>query len=358
LRRTHLIPIGLLVAALVLVPLSAVLALPGEKTVKGWLGVHYGDLRCGARDRGSSAAWRRGVLLPAARDEPRAARVGRRVFIAGGLAGPALDKARSLATFERFDLGTHRFTELPPMPERLNHIGFTAYRGNLYMVGGGGDRLDPFFASPRLWRYRIDARRWARLASMPTARAALGVAVTGKRLYAIGGADHAGLRATSLKANEVYDFASGKWSARAPMPTARDHLGVAAMGGFVYAAGGRSGDQVNQRAFERYDPRTDRWTRLAPLPMAVSGVQLVPLAGGLIVAGGENPKQRWVTGAAYAYDPSTNSWRRLPRMRTPLHGYAASTAGRRLYLFGGSTCAGYRATRATQSFTAGRAGTE
>jgi N-acetylneuraminic acid mutarotase len=347
------------VAALVLVPLSAVVALPGEKTVKSWLGVNYGTPGCGEiRDRGRSAAWRAGAPLPVARDEPRAARVGSRVFIAGGLAGPALDRAKSVATFERFDLGTRRFAELPPLPERLNHIGFAAYGGDLYMVGGGGDKLAPFFASPRLWRYRVKTRRWERLASMPTARAALGVAVTGNRLYAVGGADHAGLRATSLKTNEVYDFESGKWSVRAPMPTARDHIGVTAMGGFVYAAGGRNAAQVNQRAFERYDPRTDRWTRLAPLPKAVSGVQLVPLGGRLVVAGGENPKARWVTGAAYAYEPATNTWGRLPRMRTPLHGYAASVAGERLYLFGGSTCSGFRATRATQSFVAGRAGTE
>jgi N-acetylneuraminic acid mutarotase len=251
--------------------------------------------------------------------------------------------------FERFDLRERRYSALPPLPEALNHVGLGAYRGDVYLVGGAGNRLAPFYATRSMWRYRPTDRRWQEVAPMPTRRAALGVAVVGDRLFAIGGAQGTDDRT----ANEAYDFRTGRWSSRRPMPTARDHLGVAAMNGLVYAAGGRTVKGGNRRELERYDPTRDRWQRLAPLPAGVSGVQLVPVHGRLILAGGEDNKRRWVTGAVHAYDPVANSWRRLPSLRTPVHGYAASAAGDRLYVFGGSDCSGFRATGGTQSVAPG-----
>jgi Kelch motif protein/kelch motif-containing protein len=355
-NRLNFIPLGLIGAALILVPLSAVVEFPGEERVKGWFGVEYIKQGCGPiRDRGQGGGWRREPSLPGARESGSATRVGNGVFIAGGLSGKRFDEARSEAAFERFDLRTRRYERLPSLPERLNHEGLGTYRGDVYMVGGAGDRIDPFFATSSFWRYRVGTRRWERLPPMPTARAGLGTATIGHRFFAVGGTDHVtGVRGASQHTNEAYDFTTGRWSELAPMPTARDHLGVASLGGFLYAVGGRSPDGNNQRAFERYDPRSDRWERLRPPPISVSGVQLLPVGGRLVLAGGESPAKGWLTGATQAYDPRTGAWRRLPSMPIPLHGYAASVAGSRLYLFGGGDCAGYSAVRTAESYAVGR----
>src|SRR5690242_6868647 len=59
------------------------------------------------------------------------------------------------------------------------------------------------------------------------------------------------------------------WIAKAPMPTARRDLGVAAdANGRIYAAGGFDGQGNFLTTFEMYDPATDTWTTKASVPVA------------------------------------------------------------------------------------------
>ena len=65
---------------------------------------------------------------------------------------------------------------------------------------------------------------------------------------------------------EAYDIALDQWAPVAPLPVARDHMAVAAVGGLLYVAGGFAGDfQARDEVFG-YDPVTNQWTALAPLP--------------------------------------------------------------------------------------------
>jgi hypothetical protein len=48
-----------------------------------------------------------------------------------------------------------------------------------------------------------------------------------------------GWRGRNTAAHEVYDPAANRWTALAYVPTARDHLAVAAVGGRLYAVAGR-----------------------------------------------------------------------------------------------------------------------
>src|SRR6185295_18271636 len=92
-------------------------------------------------------------------------------------------------------------------------------------------------------------------------------------------------------AHEVYDPAANRWTALAYVPTARDHLALAALGGRLYAVGGRvNGDYSRNLAFnEAYDSATNRWEQRAPMPTARSGIAGTVLEGRIFVFGGEAP---------------------------------------------------------------------
>ncbi len=85
-----------------------------------------------------------------------------------------------------------------------------------------------------------------------------------------------------------------------------------------------------------YDPRTNSWRRLAPLPVA--GMRF----GGTAVWDG---RELLVTGAGakaqsgYAFDPTTNRWRRLAPLPRPRVGASALWTGSRLILWGGQNFA-------------------
>ncbi len=87
----------------------------------------------------------------------------------------------------------------------------------------------------------------------------------------------------------MYDPASNTWSARAPIPTPRDHLAAAEEGGRLYVVGGRIDGSYarNLSANEVYDPAADRWETLEPLPTARSGIAAAVLDGRVFVFGGE-----------------------------------------------------------------------
>src|SRR3989304_92187 len=59
--------------------------------------------------------------------------------------------------------------------------------------------------------------------------------------------------------NEMYDPATNRWESRSPMPTARNHAFVGAVGGKIYVLGGRVGHTFitvssNTDGVEEYDP--------------------------------------------------------------------------------------------------------
>lgn len=76
---------------------------------------------------------------------------------------------------------------------------------------------------------------------------------------------------------------TGRWVTKAPMPTPRTEVAVAALGGKVYVVGGfeGSGDVV-----EVYDPAADRWAALAPMPTARHGLGAAVVGGVVYVIGG------------------------------------------------------------------------
>jgi N-acetylneuraminic acid mutarotase len=335
-------------AAVILVPLAALVELPGESRLKSAVGFDT----CGPiENRGDAADWRVEPPTPTLRDGPASAQVDGLIYLLAGIETFTDDfqRARSLATFEVFDPATRRWSTLPPLPKALNHVAMAAVGGEIYSFGGNTDRLREYASTGESWRFLVKERRWEPVAPLPTPRGGAGTAVVGDRIFVAGG--RAGDR--SLDVVESYDTKTGRWSTHAPMPTRRDHLEVAVDGGRLYALGGRKEDVVSLATHERYDPAADAWSAVPGAPERKAGFAYVETPAGLVAAGGESLDEWRLFGGVFAFDPDSGRWRTLPSMAEPKHGFAGEYVDGRLYAIGGSRCSGFRPVRSSASMAIG-----
>jgi hypothetical protein len=150
---------------------------------------------------------------------------------------------------------------------------------------------------------------------MPAVRGEVAAAAVGDKLFALGG----GVAGKAVPRNEEYDPLTDRWRPRAPLPQARDHLGVAVLNGKIYAFGGFT-SSVHQGAGDvvfEYDPSGDSWQTLTPMRAPRASVAVAALDARLHVVGG-----RGLDGVTVAthdvYDPTTAKWSTaapLPRPR-------------------------------------------
>ncbi len=336
-KRLAVVAFALLAAGFVLAPLATVLPLPGERKLKELVGINPDG--CIVRNAGDRSQWREAAALPSLRDGPAAATLGGSVYLLGGIESFTEDfrRARSVATFERLDIGSGQWTRLPPLPRALNHVALSAAGGMLYAFGGHTDSLREGEATADAWRFDPKARRWEAIAPLPTARGAAAATVVDGRIYVVGGKRGQ----SSLATNESYDPRADEWRRHADMPTRRDHLGAVAFGRRIYAAGGRKEDEESLRTLEVYDPVTDAWRSAADLPEPKAGFGFVAGPDGPIAAGGEDLARWTLYGGVFGYRPDHDDWVPLPAMAEPRHGFGAAIVHGRLYALGGSRCSGF-----------------
>lgn len=125
---------------------------------------------------------------------------------------------------------------------------------------------------------------------------------------------------------------SARWESRAPLPVQRTEVAAAAAGGRVVVVGGFLADGRSSAQAHAYDPRTDSWRRLPDLPVAVNHAAATAHRGRVYVFGGSPAPDRRLR-AAWVLDG--NRWRALPRMPFERSAAAAAALGNRLYVVGG-----------------------
>jgi N-acetylneuraminic acid mutarotase len=339
-RGWLLLPIALVACVVVGLPVAALTDSGVENELRGSLGFDTDD--CTATVDLDSA-WREGPELPLELDEPRAATIDGKIYLAGGITAITSLPGRLLlepsALLLRFDPETERYEELAPMPRALNHIGVVAHGGNLYVLGGYGETLDENTASG-FYRYDVDRNRWSRMPDLPEPRAAMAAGVVGDRLILAGGA----LDNVPMADVFAFDFGARRWSRLPDMPAPREHTGAVALGGKLYVFGGRSPKSSAVRTAAAYDVAKRRWQRLAPMPVASGGLIVVPVGNRPVALGGGNDLAETVTAAVQELAPASGRWTDLPGLRTARHGHGASVADGKIWVFGGSPCAYFNAT--------------
>jgi N-acetylneuraminic acid mutarotase len=291
-----------------------------------------------------AGSWRFEPKTPRTIVEGSAVAIGPVIYIAGGSAPGNLHRVLA------FDTRTDRWSEPTALPTGLNHAQATAYRGDIYLAGGYLDGLD---ATADFWRYDPRTREWTQLSPMSLARGAAAAGVIGDKLYVAGGAPQTfGLSdpPSPFKSLEIYDFETESWTSGPDAPLAVHHVNAAPLGGKLYLAGGRVDVEESSDKFFRYDPATESWEVLPDLPLGkTSSTGLVAADGKIVVIGGDDELGwedggGWVTPSAWAFDPATNRWQRLPDLEVERHAFGAAVSGGRIYAIGGGPCPGLKPT--------------
>ncbi len=127
---------------------------------------------------------------------------------------------------------------------------------------------------------------WASLASMPTARGGLGVAVVNGKIFAIGGFDGN----SPLSVNEEYTPGTDMWTTKSSMPTARSGFAIAVYNDKIYCIGGIVGTIGGTNQYvgnnEVYDPSTDTWQTEASMPTPRADLSANVVNGKIYLIGG------------------------------------------------------------------------
>jgi hypothetical protein len=271
--------------------------------------------------------WKRAAPLPVPRSEVAAATVGRELVIVGGFVA----SGRSSRRVDAYSPARDRWRRLPDLPVAVNHSMAASDGRRLYVVGGYG-------APTRA--HVLSQGRWRRLPDLPEPRAAAGAAIVGRTLYVIGGVARGGLAQQALS----FDRIRLRWTRiRGPKP--REHLGVSALGGRVYAVAGREAG-TNFDTFQAYLPTRRRWVSLPPVPETRGGTDSASVGRALVSAGSESA--RGTSPAVYAFDVRTSRWRRLPDLPTPRHGLGVLGYRGSVYVIGGGPTPGLSVSAANE----------
>src|SRR2546425_10971195 len=206
----------------------------------------------------SGPHWSTAAPLPEPIQETHAAVLHGKIYIAGGIDGPA----RATAAAYPYASAANRWERIADLPAPRPHMPLAVAGDPLYAVGGLAETS--FVPESNLWIYREDRNGWESRAPLPEPRGASGVGVVNGKLVVVGGW---GTRRVLLDSTAIYDPATNRWKHAAPIPTPRDHLTAAAAGGLVYAIGGRPFDPGrNLDAVEASHPAPAPPARENPLP--------------------------------------------------------------------------------------------
>ena len=291
-------------------------------------------------DQSAPGTWAALTPMPSARQEVAVAAWRGKVWVIGGFA----KNAEPVGTVDVYDPTYNVWETLPSLPAPAHHAAAAVVNDRLFVVGGFGGGRVSWDALASVYEFVTERSAWEARAPMPTPRGGLAVAALDGRLHALGGSAD---RVSNV--HEIYDGAANRWRAANPMPTARDHLAAVAFQGRVWALGGRAsfmGEQYGN--VEIYDPATDSWRTGPPLPVARGGLAAAVLTDRIFVFGGEAPLR--IFSANEMYEVAGNRWIAKEPMPTPRHGIGAAAIGNRVYVPAGGTEPGFAATAANEVY--------
>ena len=276
-----------------------------------------------------------------------------RVLIAGGIAD-----GRILATAEIFDPTTRQWSATGAM--RVPRLGFTLTAlpdGKVLAAGGASTSGVAGTAAGQAVRITSSAEvydpatgRWSATGSLAVGRfEATASRLPGGRALIAGGFGGAtsGGQFQPLASTEVYDTATGSFTPAASLSEAMADQDAAELpGGAVLVTGGLGGDGSSALAStERYSPASHTWSVVASMRQARDAAAAAALPGGyVLVAGGQAVDGGTAEPLASAelYDSASNRWLLAGSMACPRSepAIAALADGSALVLAGDATFPG------------------
>jgi N-acetylneuraminic acid mutarotase len=261
-----------------------------------------------------AAAWTAtGAMIEARANHSATLLSDGKVLVAGGGDRGGPNGKFQLASAELYDPASGTWTATGSLAQPLDGHTATLLPDGTVLVAGGGRGGDMLYASAQL--YHPASGKWTTTGSMAEARSdhTATLLPNGKVLVVGGfGADTQGTFTMQLATAELYDPASGTWSATGNLAKGRyGHTATLLPDGKVLVVGGytRRGGLASA---ELYDPTSGTWTATGSMREGRYGHTAVLLPNGLVlVAGGfghGHPEIGRNLVSAELYDPGTGSW--------------------------------------------------
>ena len=290
----------------------------------------------------TASNWRTLASLGAPRQESGVALLNGEIYFVGGF-NAASD---IVADVDVYNPGTDTWRKVASLPRPLHHPNVSAAGGRLYVVGALSGLN--FSADGATLQYDPASNTWTQKAPLPAGseRGAAAVGTLGNLIYVAGGL-RSGASVTDFSA---YDTSTDTWTGLARMTTSRDHLVGAVVGNRFFAIGGRSGSALRAQV-EIFDPAAGTWSAGQPMPTPRGGCMGAAVDGRIVIVGGEGnaATASGVFDQSELYDPTSNTWSTLERMRTPRHGSGAAGLNGSLYVPGGATVQGFGAVATSEA---------
>jgi hypothetical protein len=190
--------------------------------------------------------------------------------------------------------------------------------------------------------------RWRHLPNPPAGAGGPSVVVwTGSQMIGWGG----GCCATSVGDGAIYTPATNTWRRLPPAPISARHTAGVWTGKELILLGGEaenSGGSEYYRDGAAYDPATNSWRKLPPMPRSRAGddgstaYQAVWDGEEVLLIGGRTRDASGATeplARGLAFDPAANRYRWLPPMRYPRDRFVTAWTGDLLLVWGGTDAA-------------------
>jgi len=256
------------------------------------------------------------------------AMLGGSAFLIGGLSNSPDGGPQATDVVQKFDTSIRSWSRVPKLPVALHHEMAVAYDGTVLVIGGWVPDGANLTATASARVYALRSRRWVEGANMSLGRAEGAAAVVDDKVVVVGGKGGTNL----VGPTEIFD--GKRWKKGAPIPTAREHLGAASDGRYLYAVGGRNADGENLNTVERYDPRSDSWSRLPSMRTRRNGVGAVVVGDRLFAVGGQTSSE--VLRNVEVYDIARRTWAVGPSLPEPRHGMVVLATNGAIYALGGA----------------------
>lgn len=242
-----------------------------------------------------------------------------KVLVAGGLLG-----ATVLASCELYDPTTGTWSTTGSLnTARTRHTATLLTNGMVLVAGGGFNGL----SSSEL--YDPSTGVWTpTTGSMTTARAFHTATLLTNGLVLVAGGSQNVLPTTYLSSAELFNPATGLWTATAVMTSFRQsHTATLLANGTVLAAGGFNGSAVNTTS-ETYDPVAQSWTSSGSLAKSVEHqTAILEPDGTVLMTGGDQGTASTSVNVVQSYNPGARTWANFT-----IAGHVFSLSAARTYL--------------------------